>query len=56
MNEEVIDPEAVTACPEAWRQIGEEVSERYDYHPGYFFRNRIVRRKFVKRAEKETPP
>src|SRR6218665_2354539 len=31
--EEVIDPEPVKACPQAWRQIGEEVTEQLDYEP-----------------------
>ena len=31
--EEVIEPEPVKACPEAWRRIGEEVTERLDYEP-----------------------
>jgi len=38
--EEVIDPEPVKACPEAWRRIGEEVSERLDYQPARFLRLR----------------
>jgi transposase len=48
--EEVIDPDCVKACPEAWRQIGEEVSEQLDYEPGRFLRRRLVRRKYVRRA------
>lgn len=54
--EEVLDPEAVTACPEAWRYIGEEVSEQIDYEPGRFFCRRTVRRKYVKRSSPEQPP
>ena len=45
--EEVIEPEPVKACPEAWRRIGEEVSERLDYEPARFLRRRTVRPKYV---------
>lgn len=34
--EEVIDPEPVKACPQAWRWIGEEVTEQLDYEPAHF--------------------
>jgi transposase len=54
--EEVIDPPAVSACPQAWRQIGEERSELLDYEPGRFFCRRIVRRKYVSIADKEAAP
>ena len=54
--EEVITPEPVQACPEAWRKIGEEVSERLDYEPARFLRRRTVRPKFVRRAEPEAAP
>ena len=47
--EEVIDPEPVKACPEAWRCIGEEVTEQIDYEPARFFKRRIVRRKYARR-------
>jgi len=47
--EEVIDPEPVKACPEAWRCIGEEVTEQLDYEPARFFKRRIVRRKYARR-------
>ena len=54
--EEIIDPEPVKGCPEAWRQIGEEVSEQLDYEPGRFLKRRTVRRKYVKRSDREAPP
>lgn len=54
--EEVIDPEPVRGCPEAWRQIGEEISEQLDYEPGHFLKRRTVRRKYVKRSDREAPP
>lgn len=46
--EEVIDPEPVKACPQAWRCIGEEVTEQLDYEPARFFKRRIVRRKYAR--------
>jgi transposase len=47
--EEVIDPDPVNACPEAWRCIGEEVTEQLDYEPARFFKRRIVRRQYARR-------
>jgi transposase len=54
--EEVIDPEEVKAQPEAWRCIGQEVSEQLDYEPARFLRRRLIRRKYVSRIEKENAP
>ena len=54
--EEVIDPEPVKACPEAWRCIGEEVTEQLDYEPARFFKRRIVRRKYARRDHPYTAP
>lgn len=54
--EEILDPAPVKACPEAWRYIGEEVSELLDYEPGRFLRRRLVRRKYVKRADVDATP
>lgn len=56
VQEEVLDPECVRACPEAWRLIGQEVSEQLDYEPGRFFRRRLIRRKYVKRAAPDQAP
>jgi len=47
--EEVVVPGPVKACPEAWRCIGEEVTEQLDYEPAHFFKRRIVRRKYARR-------
>jgi transposase len=47
--EEVIVPEPVKACPDAWRCIGEEVTEQLDYEPAHFFKRRIVRRKYARK-------
>jgi transposase len=45
--EEVLDPVLIQACPQAWRCIGEEVSEQLDYESARFFRRRLIRRKYV---------
>ena len=47
--DEVIEPEEVKADPQAWRPIGEEVTEQLDYSPARYFRRRIIRKKYVKR-------
>jgi len=54
--EEVLDPDAVKAEPQAWRCIGQEVSEQLDYEPGRFFRRRTIRRKYVHQADHDRPP
>lgn len=54
--EQVIDPEPVKGCPEAWRCLGEEVTEQLDYEPAHFFKRRIVRRKFVRRDHSFAAP
>lgn len=54
--EEVIEPEPVKAAPEAWRCMGEEVTEQLDYEPAKFLRRRIIRRKYVKRKEPHQSP
>jgi transposase len=54
--ETVLDPEPVKGCPEAWRQIGEEISEQLDYEPARFLCRRLVRRKYVRRGNPDTVP
>lgn len=54
--ETVLDPEPVKGCPEAWRQIGEEISEQLDYEPARFLRRRLVRRKYVRRGNPDAVP
>lgn len=54
--EEVIDPEPVKEQPQAWRCIGQEVSEQLDYEPARFLRRRIVRRKYVHRTDRDSVP
>ena len=46
----------VQKTPEDWRLIGAEVSEQLDYEPGRFLRQRLVRRKYVRRGEPEAVP
>ena len=54
--EEVLVPEPVQACPQEWRRIGEEVSERLDYEPARFLRRRTVRPKYVRRGLLDAVP
>lgn len=54
--EEVIEPEPVKAQPEAWRCIGQEVSEQLDYEPARFLRRRTIRKKYVHRTEADPAP
>ena len=54
--EQVIDPEPVTAQPEAWRCIGQEVNEQLDCEPGRFLRRRTIRRKYVHRTDADLAP
>jgi transposase len=54
--EQVIEPEEVRAEPQAWRRIGEEVTEQLDYEPARFLRRRTVRPKYVRRGDMEHPP
>jgi transposase len=54
--EEVIDPDAVKAEPQAWRCIGQEVTEQLDYEPGRFLRRRTIRRKYVHKEDHDRPP
>jgi transposase len=54
--EEVLEPEPVQAAPAEWRRIGEEVSEQLDYEPGRFLRRRLVRPKYVRKADRDAAP
>jgi transposase len=56
VEQEVIEPAEVRANPEAFRCIGEEVTEMLDYQPAKFFRRQIIRRKFVRREEPDLAP
>ena len=54
--EQIVDPLPVQAEPQAWRLIGQEVSEQLDYEPARFLRRRLIRRKYVKRGEPDAVP
>jgi transposase len=56
LEQEVIEPAEVRTNPEAFRCIGEEVTEMLDYQPAKFFRRQIIRRKFVRREEPDLAP
>jgi transposase len=57
VSEEItVVPAEVQARPEAWRRIGEEVTEQLDYAPAKFSKRRIVRPKYVKRDEAHKAP
>jgi hypothetical protein len=56
VEQEVIEPQQVKENPEAFRFIGQEVTEMLDYRPAKFFRHQIIRRKFVRRQEPELAP
>jgi len=56
VEQEVIEPAEVKENPEAFRCIGEEVTEMLDYRPAKFFRHQIIRRKFVHRQQPELAP
>ena len=54
--EEVLDPEEVTADPQQYRKIGEEVSEQLDYRPAQFLKRRLIRRKYARIDNAYAPP
>jgi len=56
VEQEVIEPAEVRENPEAFRCIGEEVTEMLDYQPAKFFRRQIIRRKFVRREQTDLAP
>jgi len=56
VEERVLIPPEVQEAPEAWRQIGEEISEQLDYEPGRFLRKRTVRPTYVNRDRPEEAP
>jgi transposase len=56
VEQEVIEPAEVRDNPEAFRCIGEEVTEMLDYQPAKFFRRQIIRRKFVRRGQTDLAP
>jgi transposase len=56
VEQEIIEPTEVRENPEAFRCIGEEVTEMLDYQPAKFFRRQIIRRKFVRRGHSDLAP
>jgi transposase len=56
VEQEVIEPAKVRDNPEAFRCIGEELTEMLDFQPAKFFRRQIIRRKFVRRDDAEVAP
>jgi transposase len=55
--EQIIEPaEVLHGERDAWRRIGEEISEQLDYEPARFLRRRTVRPKYVRRGDMEQPP
>ena len=52
----MLDPDLVKAEPQAWRYIGDEVSERLDYEPARFWKHRLIRRKYVRKDSPYLPP
>ncbi len=55
-EEIIIEPAAVLADPEAFRRIGEEVTEELDVVPTKFFKRRTVRPKYVRKFDRSLPP
>lgn len=56
VEEQILIPPEVEENPEAWRRIGEEVTELLDYEPGRFLKKRTVRPTFASREEPEEAP
>lgn len=56
VKEEVLEPDPVKSEPQAWRYIGDEVSERLDYEPARFWRHRLIRRKYARKDNPYLPP
>lgn len=56
VTEVVVEPEEVRADPAAWACIGAEVTKLIDYTPGRFSAQHIIRRKYVRKAERHLPP
>jgi transposase len=52
----VIDPDEVSADPQAYQCIGEEITQELDVVPPKYYRRRFIRRKFVRKADRSLPP
>ena len=53
---EVIIPAEVEKNPQAYKCIGEEITEELDVDPARYFKRRIIRRKYVSKVDKEQAP
>ncbi len=56
VEEAILEPAAVLADPEAFRRIGEEVTEELDVVQTKFFKRRTVRPKYVRKFDRSLPP
>jgi len=54
-REEIVPPQ-VQLNPEAFRRMGEEITEQIDFKPGEFVRKQLVRVKFVRIDNPVAPP
>ena len=54
--EEVLIPEEVSANPDEWTEIGEEHHDELDVIKAEIFWRRIIRKKYVHKADKARPP
>jgi transposase len=55
-EEIIVEPAEVKAEPQAYRHMGDEVTEQLDYTPAKFSKRRIIRRKYVKRDAAHQAP
>lgn len=49
----VIEPMEVQQQPQAWKKIGEEITEELDWKPAQFIKRLFVRPKYVRREERK---
>ena len=52
----VIEPDEVTAAPDAYKYIGEEITQELDVVPPKYFRRRFIRRKYVSKVDRTLAP
>ncbi len=53
---EVLEPAEVLADPQAYRKVGEDVTELLDIVPMKFVKTRLVRPRYVPKADRQQPP
>ncbi len=56
LEETVIEPDEVKADPQAYERIGEESAEEIKIDPPRFYRHRIVRPKYRRKADRSKAP